>query len=493
MSEKNIRMVTLALFVATFLTAIEGTIVSTAMPRIVSDLKGIEVMNWVFTIYLLTSAVTVPVFGKLADLYGRKKVFTAGTILFLAGSTLCGLAGSMVQLIAYRAIQGIGAGAIMPVTNTIIADIYPHEKRAKMLGFMGAAWGIAGVIGPLVGGFFVDQLSWHWIFFINLPFGLISVLMVIVFLKEHVEKTKKTIDVWGAVTFSAGMLAFLYALQKGGETNDWGNAFLVALLAVSVVAIALFLWIESRHPDPIIPLALFRNRAISVSNLISFLASAVLMGINVYIPMWIQALQGHGATISGLMLAPSPVLWMIGSFAGGRLQLKYGNQFAFLSGMACIFASTVWLSVFTLGTKEWSFYAFAALSGFGFGIVMTIALVCVQSAVDWSLRGAATASNTFFRNLGQSVGSALFGIYFNATITRLLAEKGNPGHLTRNSLNTLINPQRAQTFSAAARDLLRHVLYSGIHHIFIVMAAVTLIGLLLSFAVSQQKKEKVAS
>ncbi|GER68756.1 MFS transporter [Weizmannia acidilactici] len=492
MKETNIKAVTLALFVATFLTAIEGTIVSTAMPRIVSDLKGIEVMNWVFAIYLLTSAVTVPIFGKLADLYGRKKIFVIGTIVFLVGSTLCGLAGTMGQMIFFRAIQGIGAGAIMPVTNTIIADIYPHEKRAKMLGFMGAAWGIAGVIGPLFGGFFVDRLTWHWIFFINLPFGMISVFMVMIFLHEHVEKTENAIDVWGATTFSAGMLAFLYALQKGGDTNDWGNPFLLTLLAASTVLLAMFIWIEIRHPDPLIPLTLFRIRAISISNLVGFLASAVLMGINVYIPMWIQGLQGHGATISGLILAPSPVLWMIGSFVGGRLQLKYGDRFAFLSGMACILASTVWLSLFTLGTKEWSFYAFAALSGFGFGIVMTIALVCVQSAVDWSLRGAATASNTFFRNLGQSVGSAVFGTYFNATVTRLLSEKSNPDHLTKESLNQLINPKSAHLFSDSAREWLRHVLFSSIHYVFIVLAAVSLVSLVLSFAVPKAEEEEKA-
>ncbi|AEH52693.1 MDR family MFS transporter [Heyndrickxia coagulans] len=489
MKQTNIKAVTIALFVATFLTAIEGTIVSTAMPRIVSDLKGIGVMNWVFAIYLLTSAVTVPIFGKLADLYGRKKIFTAGTIVFLAGSTLCGLAGSMGQLIVFRAIQGIGAGAIMPVTNTIVADIYPHEKRAKMLGFMGAAWGIAGVIGPLFGGFFVDELTWHWIFFINLPFGSISVLMVILFLHERVEKTENAIDVWGAATFSAGMLALLYALQKGGDTNDWGNPVILGLLAGSVILLGLFILIEYRHPDPLMPLSLFHIRAISVSSLVCFLGSAVLMGINVYIPMWIQGLEGHGATLSGLMLAPSPVLWMLGSFAGGRLQLKYGDRLAFLTGMAFILGSTVWLSLFSLGTQEWSFYVFSAISGFGFGIVMTISLVSVQSAVDWSLRGAATASNTFFRNLGQSAGSAVFGTYFNAKIAGELA-KGNPGGFTTNSLNRLINPESAGRFSEAAREWLRHVLFSGIHSIFILLAVISLVCFLLSFAVPKAEGKK---
>ncbi|MGG1690665.1 MDR family MFS transporter [Heyndrickxia ginsengihumi] len=490
MKETNVKVVTIALFVATFLTAIEGTIVSTAMPRIVSDLKGIEIMNWVFTIYLLTSAVTVPIFGKLSDIFGRKNIFMIGIITFLIGSTLCGISRSMDMLIICRAIQGIGAGSIMPVTNTIIADIYPHHKRAKMLGFMAAAWGIAGVLGPLIGGFFVDQLSWHWIFFINVPFGLVATIMVIISLKEHMEKRKKKIDILGAITFSIAMLSFLYALQKGGDTNTWSSPLIIGLFILTIIMTGIFLFIESRHEEPMIPLQLFSIRAIALSNLIGFLASAILIGINVYIPMWTQGLLGHGATVSGLMLAPMPVGWTIGSFLGGKIQLNKGTRFAFIVGLILILISECWLSTFTIDTMEWCFYIFSAISGLGFGIAMTISLVCVQSAVDSSHRGAATASNTFFRNLGQSVGSALFGTYFNATISNSLMKKENPQHLTRNALNALINPENAHTFSTSARNLLRSVLVSGIHHIFITMATVALIGLLLSFAIPQLKKEK---
>ncbi|MED1203309.1 MDR family MFS transporter [Heyndrickxia acidicola] len=481
MKKTNTKMVTIALFVATFLTAIEGTIVSTAMPTIISDLRGIELMNWVFSIYLLTSAVTVPVFGKLADLFGRKHVFLIGTIVFLIGSALCGLAHTMEQLILFRAIQGIGAGAVMPVTNTIIADIYPHEKRAKMLGLTSLAWGIAGVIGPLVGGFFVDQLSWHWVFYINIPFGLASILMVMSSLHESIEKTKKSIDVWGAITFSSGMLALLYGLQKAGDTHDWGSPSVIGLFACAVIFLAGFIFIETKVKEPMIPLMLFRIQSISVSNVVALLVSVVLIGLNVYIPMWVQGGLGYNATISGLMLAPMSITWMIGSFWGGKIHLSRGSRFSVALGMIVITVSMFWLALFTLHTPSIMFYLLSALMGIGFGIVVTITIISAQSSVDWSMRGAATASNIFSRNLGQSVGAAVLGTYFNASIASKLQNQPHGQAMGPNSLNQLINHTSAARLPAVIRTALRSVLESGLHHLFIIIAVVSLLGFAVSF------------
>ncbi|WP_010280497.1 MDR family MFS transporter [Bacillus timonensis] len=487
MKKTNTKTVTLALFVATFLTAIEGTIVSTAMPTIVSDLQGIELMNWVFAIYLLTSAVTVPIFGKLSDLFGRKVIFVIGTLVFLIGSALCGLSATMEQLILFRALQGIGAGAVMPVTMTIIGDIYPHEQRAKIMGFMGAAWGIAGVIGPLVGGFFVDQLTWHWIFYINVPFGILAIVMVLLSLHEKIEKTKKKIDFVGAITFSIGMLALLFALQKGGETHNWLSPMVLGSLALAIFMIGFFIWIESKVEEPLIPLQLFQHRTISVANGVAFLTSVVLIGITVYIPMWVQGVLGHGATISGLMLAPMSLTWMAGSFIGGRLIVKKGERFTIAFGMVILIFSTLWLMFFTITTPPILFYLLSALIGLGFGTVVTITTLSVQSAVDWSMRGTATASNTFFRTLGQSVGVALLGTYFNSTIAANMKADGN---IQIDQLNQLINPELAQELSESARIILREILVTGLHHVFIAMMVIAIGGLLLSFLFPRIKQEE---
>ena len=483
----NRRIVMAAMMVATFLAAIEGTVVSTAMPTIVGDLHGMHLMNWVFSVYFLLSAVTVPVFGKLADLFGRKKIFITGTFIFLIGSTLCGLSQSMVQLIAFRVIQGIGAGALLPVTATIVADIYPYEQRAKMLGFISLVWGISGVAGPLVGGFFVDQLTWHWIFFINIPFGITTVIMVTIFFKENVEKTKKRIDYWGALTFSAGMFFLLYAFQKGGEANHWTSPAIPLLFMTAFVLLALFIWIETKVKEPMIPLHLFRIRTISVANVIAFFVTAVLIGTTVYMPMWIQGVLGYGATVSGFVVTPMSVLWTTSSFIGGRLLVKKGVKFTAILGIFFLLVGTLLLAMITTSTPLMALPFITAIQGIAFGLVITITTVTVQSAVGWSMRGVATASNTFFRNLGQTIGVALLGTYFNAKMTANLRQQGAIEDIDTEQMNELINPHTTQALPENLRTSLKEALVFGIHHVFTVLILIALIALIMTLLLPRQQ------
>ncbi|MFC4617576.1 MDR family MFS transporter [Camelliibacillus cellulosilyticus] len=480
----------LAMMVSTFLAAIEGTIVSTAMPIITGELQGIKLMNWVFSVFLLLSAVTVPIFGKLSDLFGRKKIFLVGTIVFMVGSGLCGLSQTMEQLIIFRVVQGIGAGALLPVTATIVADIYPYEKRAQMMGYLSLVWGVAGVFGPLVGGFFVDQLTWRWIFYMNVPFGLITIFMVIMFFKEELEIAKKRIDYLGAVTFSIGTFLLLFAFQIGGEKNEWLTPTVGLLIFGALVIIGLFLYIETKVKEPLIPLSLFKIRSISVGNTIGFFMSAVLIGIMVYIPMWVQGVLGYGATVSGLILAPMSVLWTVGSFLSGKMLLKSGVKLTNIVGIALFLITALWLAAVHIATPQTVFYFISALQGIAFGLIMTSTTVTVQSAVGWSERGVATASNTFFRNLGQTIGVALLGTFFNAKIAASLRANGGAKTHQEDALNQLLNPQSAAGLSAGTRESLRHVLVGGIHGVFIILFAITVVALALAFALP--KKEQIA-
>ncbi|WP_047150399.1 MDR family MFS transporter [Aneurinibacillus tyrosinisolvens] len=479
----NRRIVTIAMMVATFLAAIEVTIVSTAMPRIVSDLGGIKLISWVFAIYLLTSTVTTPIYGKLADLFGRKIIFTIGTIIFLIGSMLCGMAQSMDQLIWFRALQGIGAGAVLPVTFTIIGDIYSFEERAKIQGLFSAIWGIAGIAGPLVGGFFVDVISWHWIFYINVPFGIIAMIMVWVSLKENFEKRKKHIDYAGAVTFTIGTTALLYALLTGGENYAWDSTIILGLFVAAAVFLAWFTFIELKSPEPMLPLKLFSIREISISNLASFLASAILIAINAYLPMWVQGIYGAGATTAGLTLAPMSIGWPIGAVLSGRMLIKGGARKTSLIGVVAIFIASVWLSTITMTTSYLVLAAIMFIAGLGFGFSITIFTVVVQSSVDWNLRGAATASNSFVRTLGQTFGIAIFGTLFNNAITTYMsAHAQEPGISKGGDMNRLLNPEQVKAMPAHLVQVMREGLAYGLHHIFITLsfiAAATFIATLL--------------
>lgn len=472
----NVVLVTIAVFVASFMTAIEGTIVSTAMPTIVGDLHGVSIMNWIFSIYLLTNAIATPLYGKLSDTIGRKKVLIFGLTVFIIGSAMSGLSESMMTLIIWRAVQGIGAGAIMPVTFTIIADIYPFEKRAKVLGFNGASWGIASIVAPLIGGFIVDQLTWHWIFFINVPIGLLTIALIAIFHHETFVPRKTKMDYQGSFWLSVTLLAIMYIFQMLSETNlNW--LMVAVVIVVAVVAGFLFVRREQRIDYPIIPLDLFKNRTFVTQNLVAALISGFLIGFDVYIPMWAQGINGLPATIAGFALAPSSIMWMLGSFTAGRLLVSLTPKRVVMISLSLVLIGAVTFSLFPVSIPFGWFYLVAAICGTGFGITITTTTVTVQNQVSNQDVGIATSLNTLSRTLGQTLMVSVFGIVLNVMMARGVA--AHPG-TTMTMMNQLINPKTALQLPEKLLPVLRDILYQGIHYVFILGVGLIIVAFLIN-------------
>ncbi len=413
----NRRMVTVGLLAALFIGALDATVIVTAAPIIVADLDGLSLISWIFSIYTMAACVMTPIFGKLCDMYGRKLTFVIGTALFVVGSILCGSAGTMTELIWYRLLQGAGEGALIPVIFTIVGDMYTGKMRAKMQGVFASVWSIAALLGPLVGGYFVDYVSWRWIFFINVPIGLISIVLILGFFQERFEKRAVSVDYLGALVFTVGVSALLYALLSGGNEYAWDSYVILGLLAVAVLSILLFLVVERRAKEPMIPLHLFKNKIIAVSNASVFFAYCISTGVAIYLPMWIQSLLGRSATVSGLTLMPMSIAWQLGAILAGYLLYRIGSKATVIIGAFAIVAGSLWLATLHLDSPYWHMIGFLILIGYGMGHVATPATVLVQSSVSWEWRGAATASNTLMLSLGQTVGIAVFGSVLNASIS----------------------------------------------------------------------------
>jgi EmrB/QacA subfamily drug resistance transporter len=416
-----------ALILSTALTALDSTIVATAMPTIVAVLGGLPLYSLVISVYLLTSTTTVPLYGKLADMYGRKPVFMVGSAVFIIGSALCGLAWDMPSLIAFRALQGIGAGAVLPISLTILGDIFPLEERARLQGVFGAVWGVSSVIGPLVGGTIVQFWDWRWVFFINVPVGILASLLFYLYLREPTIHTRQRVDIAGGVTLTVGIGALLLALQTGGR-DGWTAPHVLALGALGLALLAAFGYVERRAEAPVLTLGLLSRPIIWVGCLVGLLAGGVLIGFAAYVPLVVQGAWAGTPIEAGLIVAPLSIGWPVASSQVGKLVKRFGFRNVAVAGMYILLAGVLMLLLVGLGfvssdpvVRGVVVGAASLVSGAGFGLNTTSTLIAIQMSVAWAERGVATAAYQFFRNMGNAIAAAVLGAVLTATLVPVLA------------------------------------------------------------------------
>jgi EmrB/QacA subfamily drug resistance transporter len=466
-----------AVMLSTALVAIDSTILAAAVPAIVTDLGGFSQFPWLFSIYLLAQAVSVPLYGKVSDTVGRKPVMLTGVVLFLVGSVLCGAAWSMPLLIAARAVQGLGAGAVLPMSMTIIGDLYTVAERARVQGFTASVWGMAAIVGPTLGGAFSEYLSWRWIFYVNLPIGALAVWMLVRHLHERVVRRRHRIDVAGAVLLAGGFSLLILALLQGGHAWAWGSATSVALLSVSVALLAAFLLVERRAAEPILPLWVFGHRVLVGANATSLIVGAVLIGLSSYVPTYAQGVLGSSAVLAGFALAAMTIGWPIAAATAGGIYLRIGFRDTSLIGAAFIVAGAALLLLVGVGTSLWWVAVFTFVLGVGLGYTSSPTLVAVQSVVGWDRRGVVTGTTMFARSVGSAIGVAVFGAIANSTLAREFAAPpaGVEGPLptTADDAALVLDPGSGAT--PAVRELVREALAAATHHVFIGVAVLAVL------------------
>lgn len=486
----HLRLTVAGLMLGLLLASLDATIVSTAIFTIGKELENLENFSWVFTAYIVVSVAATPIFGKLSDMYGRKRFYLFGLIIFIIGSALCGLAQTMEQLIIYRVIQGIGAGALFPLTSTILFDIFPPEQRGKMSGIFGAVNGLASIIGPLLGSY-LAEISWHWIFFVNIPLGVAALILTWTSYHESSHHEKTSIDWLGAATFLIGILSLLFALELGGKTYAWNSIPIIALFVSFVVFLILFLWSERRAKDPMVPFHLFRNRVFSSTMILGILYGTIMISAIIYFPLFLQGVFGESPTSSGILLIPFMIGTAVSSVVGGRLIGRLSFKNIFIVANAILLIATGLLSVVHVETAQWVITVCMIIYGLGLGMTLSTMAITALQKVDPKFKGTATSLNLFFRNLGMAVGLAVLTSF--------------QGNLLRSQVDSIIPPQIAEYMKNATDFLIPQIkklipvelyaklteaLAGSIVSMFFITFIITLVALLVAFMMGNAREDR---
>ncbi|MFF9847695.1 MDR family MFS transporter [Streptomyces litmocidini] len=482
-----------ALLLGMLLAALDQTIVSTALPTIVSELGGMEHLSWVVTAYMLASTAGTPLWGKLGDQYGRKKLFQGAIVVFLIGSALCGIAQNMPQLIAFRALQGLGGGGLMVLSMAIVGDLVSPRERGKYQGLFGAVFGATSVLGPLLGGLFTEHLSWRWVFYINLPIGVVALFVIAAVLHIPVRSTPHTIDYLGTFLIASVATCLVLVASLGGTTWAWGSAQIIGLAVLGAVLLVWFLYVERRAAEPVLPLKLFRIRTFSLVSVISFVIGFAMFGAMTYLPTFLQVVQGVTPTMSGVHMLPMVLGMLITSTASGQIVSRTGRWKVFpIAGTALTCVGLLLLHRLTETSSTWSMSVCFFVFGAGLGLVMQVLVLVVQNAVSYEDLGVATSGATFFRSIGASFGVAVFGTVFTNRLTGKLADVfasvparelppgTGPGRLAA-------DPRAVDRLPPGLRPAVLHAYATSITDVFLYAAPVVLVAFVIAWFLKEDK------
>lgn len=481
MDKKQRNWVLAALMITMMLAAMDSTIVATAIPQIVGDLGGFSLFSWLFSIYLLVQTVTIPINGKLADIYGRKPILIIGIIIFLTGSLACAASWNMQSLIWFRGLQAVGAGAVMATVNTIAGDIYTIKERAKIQGWLSSVWGISAVIGPALGGAIVDNISWRWIFLINLPIGLLAIGLISYHLIERKIHNIHKIDWTGALLVLISGSALLFGLLQGGRSWAWLSVESFGIFGVSVLSGLLLLKVEKKANEPILPGWVWTRRVLLGANLATIGMGITTMGANMYIPVFAQSVNGVSAMEAGFILASMSVTWPLFSSLSGNLYLKIGFRNTALCGMLIVITGAAIFHFLPFQGSVWMLVVIMLFLGAGFGLTGTPLMVGVQSTVKWGQRGVVTGANMFSRYFGQSLGAAILAAVFNSVLTSRISNPPSEISGQLPAVNDVVGDLQSHTLTAEISNYLQLSIYDSMSMVFngMVITGLITVGILL--------------